>query len=249
MPHPPRQRPGFTLVELLVVVGIIALLIGILMPVLSAARAHGRRTKCLATLRQYAQANVMYANDHRNWYVPLKWGYANPGAGWPPLPAGLAPPEIPFQSWISNAGFFRALGLKAWTSDRVPNGLVCPDAVLSQETGNAKAGYLISRSYGYNLTGFNWYADPPRYYTGLHQGDLKRPSEKLMFIDATDWVVTMSQSKGYLAHGEVYGPPPYTNLSAYRHSRGANIAFFDGHAAWLPSKHVIDNATLWRLKE
>ena len=58
---------GFSLVELLVVIGIIALLIGMLMPALSAARERASRTKCLANLRTLGQAMVMYANESRGW--------------------------------------------------------------------------------------------------------------------------------------------------------------------------------------
>ncbi len=60
-----HQR-GFSLVELLVVIGIIALLIGILMPVLSRAREQSRRTDCLANLRSLGQAMFMYANNHKD---------------------------------------------------------------------------------------------------------------------------------------------------------------------------------------
>src|SRR5688572_2757403 len=58
---------AFTLVELLIVVGIIAVLIGILMPVFSKAREQAKRTKCLANLRTLGQAMVMYANESKDW--------------------------------------------------------------------------------------------------------------------------------------------------------------------------------------
>jgi prepilin-type N-terminal cleavage/methylation domain-containing protein len=54
------RRPAFTLVELLVVIGIIALLIALLMPALSGARDAARRAKCLATLRSMHQAAHMH---------------------------------------------------------------------------------------------------------------------------------------------------------------------------------------------
>ena len=65
-----RREKAFTLVELLVVIGIIALLISILLPALNRARAAAKQTVCLSQLRQIGQAMMMHANEHRN-YFPL----------------------------------------------------------------------------------------------------------------------------------------------------------------------------------
>ena len=68
--HDPRgpgraTRRGFTLLELLIVIGIIAVLMGILLPVIAKARESSRRTVCLSNLRQIALAMNTYADHHK----------------------------------------------------------------------------------------------------------------------------------------------------------------------------------------
>jgi prepilin-type N-terminal cleavage/methylation domain-containing protein/prepilin-type processing-associated H-X9-DG protein len=71
-----RADRGFTLVELLVVIGIIALLIAILLPALNRAREQANLIKCLTNLRSMAQAAQLHANEHKG-YMPIA-GFQGP---------------------------------------------------------------------------------------------------------------------------------------------------------------------------
>lgn len=70
-----RHWAGFTLVELLVVMAIIAMLVGILLPALSKAREAGHVVKCQANLRQFAMGSSQYQSDNRGYFPATSWNY------------------------------------------------------------------------------------------------------------------------------------------------------------------------------
>lgn len=74
-----KSRPGFTIVEMLVVIGIIAVLIGLLLPALSSAQARGMKMREMNAIRQVGTAWMLYSNQNRETILP---GYLehDPGA-------------------------------------------------------------------------------------------------------------------------------------------------------------------------
>ena len=98
------HRRAFTLVELLVVIGIIALLMGILLPSLSRAQQYARKVKCASNMRQVYIELQMYSNANRGWLFPMRdaapwtYGYVGPATDpnqvWTTMVFGKVDPPI-----------------------------------------------------------------------------------------------------------------------------------------------------------
>src|SRR5258706_12590749 len=86
--RPRAAASAFTLVELLVVIGIIAVLIGLLMPALNRARSAALRVKCLSNIRSIGQGLIAYVAEYKGWMPPESnnvFNYGDPNATPPTL--------------------------------------------------------------------------------------------------------------------------------------------------------------------
>lgn len=230
---------AFTLVELLVVITIIGILASFLFPALRKTLDTSQQIKCLNTLRQMGVANTMYADQFGDWHTPLFMG--------------LTGSRI---LWQNNTIYRQLMSLPPATNlystmAYWPKEYVCAKGTLAMELA-VNGMPLVKYGYGANST------DPSPTGTGLSSGSIsdpyrgfrsnqiKSPSKKLLYTDATDYVALEYRSDKYFEVGEFHDSATYSAMPAYRHNRGGNVLFCDGHGAWLPHTSIVKNQELWR---
>jgi prepilin-type N-terminal cleavage/methylation domain-containing protein len=147
-----KHKRAFTLIELLVTVAIIAILIGILMPALTAVRSRGRRTACTSNLHQIGVAMRSYLDGNNDIFPDASF---MPSYG--PSPVGDPPPPIPgqpFQAQPIDGGNVKPIYIAevllshVGGSDKV---FACPNDVgtIARPAPNVGKSYFASEKASY----------------------------------------------------------------------------------------------------
>jgi prepilin-type N-terminal cleavage/methylation domain-containing protein/prepilin-type processing-associated H-X9-DG protein len=232
--HVRNSRKGFTLVELLVVIGIIALLISILLPSLNRARETANRVKCGSNMRQIGQAIMLYANENKGNYPRTRYLATSTAMQCTYDTTNSANPVDPFLAVDNDIG--RAMFLLIRTQDITPEVFVCPSSNDEKDTyGSApginaqcKVSFKAANNFSYSI------ANPYPSTTAVNNGYKLNATTGAEFAIAADKNPEGSTSYDLTQPNENSSSAIMQKANSPNHQgQGENVLFGDGHAEFV----------------
>jgi prepilin-type N-terminal cleavage/methylation domain-containing protein len=236
----PRGRKAFTLVELLIVIGIIVVLLSILMPAFSAARSQSVAVRCMNNLRQLGFGLLQYAADNRGNFPenvttpePEYW-YTLVSSYLPPVPVGASTASIYVCPADDTASLSYAMNL--WASSAVNKSFLKPlppDCQLWPHVVTSSELLLLSESWSYEGSAADGYqANPWIGVPGTTPGQRFGGSGGIAPYSAGRWGdVNCELAYNRHRHGTNFGTQPIGLV---------NILFDDGHVALCSNGDLVD---------
>lgn len=211
------KRRAFTLVELLVVIGIVAVLVGLLLPSLRSAREQARRTVCAGHLQQLGIAMLLYARENNDLY---------------PFAAGVDEKGEWYSDWIYWQGDrdVRKSAIARYIDFQTAV-LTCPADLVEDHSRLTISKWPYPFSYTMNMLFSSYY---PQYRP--RTTSVRMPSEKILMFDEDQNsiddgnfspILVGKSDENFLA---IRHDSPFTgSIARSADGRRGNVAFADGH--------------------
>ena len=225
-----RRNGGFTLVELLVVIGIIAILMSMLMPALSRAKGKAHRISCMNNIRQIGMAGTMYAGDHDG--------------------------EYPRRAHLTNCWVF---ALKTYYGNNSTTNNASGKEFNSKILKCPADRWLEWRSFLINGFNDYWAATLPqpeyqrvmqwRYPHGMKESNIKLPSDTVIFGEKRSGSYHVHMDFGQGRGNDKEEVAQNMHRSGGGRSGGSNFAFADGSVRMLAYGGSVRPVNLWAITD